>query len=92
MGIDGAGTCLALAFGLVTRCVIFLAVSAIFCIMLGLGGRNCGCDSEGNGGGIKSGLTLEDEASAGAIDLKDATDGVGDGGRFCCGTLIGATD
>ena len=60
--------------------------------MLGLGGCGCACDSAGKGGGIKSGLAPEDEASAGAIDLKDATDSVGDGGRFCCGTLIGATD
>ena len=51
-GIDGAGSCLDRAFGLLTRCVIFLAVSTIFCIILGLA---C-CSS--TGGGLRLGIVF----------------------------------
>ena len=56
-GIDGVGSCLARAFGLLTRCVIFLAVSTIFCIILGL---VC-CSSTGvvsTGGGMRLGIVF----------------------------------
>ena len=102
-GIDGVGSCLARAFALLTRCVIFLAVSTIFCIMLGLvccsstgGGLRLGIVLVGGGGSVGCGSVVccsVGWGSPGDVSICvgwGSTANVANGGG--CGSLIGATD